>query len=271
MEQTDRLTLLKNILLDEEKETASDLLQKIKDIEQLINDEEKFNQRVEPVIDSRIDSFTKEFPQKFSPLVTDALKKEMQNSQDAVVEALFPIIGKMIKKYIRHEIQLLNERVNRQLSETFSFKKWFSSKTKRQAVAHSAILRTEKPELLQVLVVEKNSGILKASFTNSEFEAVDEDMVAGMLTAIKSFVEDAFNGGNQNLETIDYEFYTLHIQNFHKYYITAVINGTYASETKDKLEDLLLDFAENGVSKDALHDNKILTNELKFFFNGKSI
>ena len=43
-------------------------------------------------------------------------------------------------------------------------------------------------------------------------EAMDEDMVAGMLTAIKSFVEDAFKGGNMELERIDYELFTIHLQ-----------------------------------------------------------
>jgi len=59
-------------------------------------------------------------------------------------------------------------------------------------------------------------------------------MLAGMLTAIKSFVEDAFMSEEQNLETINYELYTLHIQNFYNYYITAVISGPYNATIKQK-------------------------------------
>lgn len=271
MKEQDRLKLLKEILLDDEVSLTSDLVDKINHLETLINEEDQLAKHINPILDSKINNFANELPVKFSPIIVKALKQEINNSQDAVIEALFPIIGKLIKRSIKHEIQLLNERINQQINNTFSFKSWFKSKSKRSAVASEALLKSQNPELLQVLVVEKESGILKASFENTSYESIDKELIAGMLTAIKSFVEDAFKGGDQALETINYEFYTLHIQNFHKYYITAVVNGVYSTQVKDKLEDMILDFAENGVSKEALENDKLFTNELKLFFSGKSI
>ncbi len=271
MEQQDRLKLLKDILLTDEKETTSKLLAKIAKLEEIVEKQEELAKRVDPIVDSKIDLFVKEMPTTISPVITKALKNEIANSQDAVVEALFPIIGKMIKKYVSHEIRLLNERIEKQLSEVFSFKSKFKSKRKRSKIIGDALAASQHPELLQLLVVDKESGILKASYSNSKSETVDKELIAGMLTAIKSFVEDAFKGGNQSLETIEYEFYTLHIQNFHKYYVTAVVNGIYTVEVKDKLEDMILDFAENGVSKEAVNNDKLFSNELKLFFSGKSI
>ena len=69
-------------------------------------------------------------------------------------------------------------------------------------------------------------------------------MVSGMLTAIKSFVEDAFSGGNQNLEAIEYELYTLHIQNFFSYYIAVVVSGNYTRSFESKIENRLLKLSE---------------------------
>jgi len=270
MKQSDRLELLKEILLTEEKEVTSGLAERVAELSRVINEEE-IAKRITPLVDSKIDTLVREMPTKISPVITQALKNEIKNSQDAVVEALFPIMGKMIKRYISNEMKMLNEKINQQLEEALSFKNWFKSKGKRSKIVNDAIMATDKPELLQLLVIDKESGILKASFTNSKAEMMDEELIAGMLTAIKSFVEDAFKGGDQSLETISYEFYTLHIQNFHKYYITAVINGMYTSEIKDKIEDLLLDFAMNGVSKEAVNDNKLFSNELKLFFSDKSI
>lgn len=271
MEQQDRLKLLKDILLTDEKEVTSHLLDKIAKLEQVIEKEDELAKRINPIIDSKLTNFASEIPIKFSPLITKALKNEIDKSQEAVVEALFPIIGKMIKKYISHEIRLLNERIEKQLNEVFSFKDRFRSKRKRSKIIGDTLTASQHPELLQLLVVDKESGILKASYDNSKSETVDKELIAGMLTAIKSFVEDAFKGGDQSLETIQYEFYTLHIQNFHKYYITAVVNGIYTVEVKDKLEDMILDFAENGVSKEAVNNDKLFSNELKLFFSGKSI
>ena len=271
MKQSDRLELLKQILLTDEKEVTDDLSQKVAELSRIVTEEEEIAKRVNPLVDTKIDTFVKEMPTKISPVITQALKNEIKNSQDAVIEALFPIIGKLIKKYIAREMELLNEKINKQLNEAFSFKNWFKSKEQRSKIVTNAFIATDKPELVQLLVIDKESGLLKASHTSTRTETMDEDLIAGMLTAIKSFVEDAFSAGEQSLETISYEFYTLHIQNFHKYYITAVINGIYTNETKDKVEDLLLDFAQNGVSKDAVENNELFSNELKLFFSGKSI
>ena len=61
---------------------------------------------------------------------------------------------------------------------------------------------------------------------------IDKDMIAGMLTAIKSFVEDAFAKEEQSLELIQYEFYNIYIQNLASYYIATVISGSFNSDFK---------------------------------------
>ena len=76
------------------------------------------------------------------------------------------------------------------------------------------------------------------------FTLVDRDMVAGMLTAIKSFVEHAFSKGEQEIETIEYDNYKLLVRNFHTYYIVVVVSGSVSAEFKSMLTDLLLNFAE---------------------------
>jgi hypothetical protein len=73
----------------------------------------------------------------------------------------------------------------------------------------------------QIFVIEKGSGLIISSV--SKQESIDEDMIAGMLTAIKSFVEDAFKRDLQSLELIQYELFEIHIQNFTSYYFAVVI------------------------------------------------
>lgn len=89
-----------------------------------------------------------------------------------------------------------------------------------------------------------------------------------MLTAIKSFVEDAFVKEEQSLELIQYELFNIHIQNFNKYYIAAVISGNFNTQFKNKLENNLLDFVEvnfknskSKPSKMVMDLEKIINNE----------
>jgi len=118
MEKNERLDLLKKILLNEEQEVTRSLASEIEALKKTINTPDELAKKVDPIIRNEISDFTQEH---LSPLVVSSLKEEIKNSQEAVVEALFPIIGKMIKKYIAHEINLLNEKINSQIANAFSF------------------------------------------------------------------------------------------------------------------------------------------------------
>ncbi len=266
MQDQDKLKILRELLFKEEKEFVDSIEKKVEKLTELLNRQEQLSQKVDPIVDEKLKTFAEE---ELGASITEALKEEIKNSQDTVIEALFPIIGKLIKKYIAHEMRLLSEKINKQTKSAFSIKNWFKrSKAKVSGVSDGdlALVQTGKPELLQFFVVEKESGLLITNYTPSGNQIIDEDMVAGMLTAIKSFVEDAFQGGNQNLEHIEYELYNIHIQNFASYYIAVVVSGAYDTAFKDALEDKLLDFAQRHVASKDLKDNRIFDQKIKNYF-----
>ena len=245
MEQKDKLKLLKEILLTEDRVFAQSITKKIEALNSVINKKQNLSEKVDPIIDDKLEDFVKEIPKTLGPTITRTLKEEIKNSQDAVVEALYPILGKMIKKYIQNEMKMLSERINSQVQSSFSAKAWKRKfKAIFSGVKEEDIILADyvKPEIEQIFIIEKDSGILSGSY--SKKETIDKDMISGMLTAIKSFVEDAFSGGNQDLESIEYELYNIHIQNFHSYYIAVVISGAYNQNYKNNLENKLLDFSE---------------------------
>jgi len=269
MEEQDKLRILKDLLLTEEKEYTDSIAKKVEALHQIVHKKRELSTKVDPIIDDKIEKFVEEMPKTLGPTITEVLKEEIKNSQDAVVEALFPIIGKMIKKYVAHEMKLLSANISKQTRQAFSFKNWFR-RTKAKAsgvtLGDLALSDYSKPRLIQMFVVEKGSGILITDYSPLGESAMDKEMIAGMLTAIKSFVEDAFQGGNQDLETIEYELYTIHIQNFYSYYIAAVISGAYNIMFKEVLEDQILDFAKNHTSKRDLENSSLFTKKLKKHF-----
>jgi len=269
MEESDKLKILKELLLSEEKEFADSMSRKIEELTKIVHQKQKLSYKVDPIIDDKLEEFVKEIPETLGPTITQTLKEEIKNSQDAVVEALYPIIGKMIKKYIAQEIKLLSENISRNTKKAFSIKDWFRNrKAKAQGFSEGdlAISDYAKPRLIQMFVVEKNSGILISDYSPLSDNVVDKEMVAGMLTAIKSFVEDAFQGGDQNLQLIEYELYTIHIQNFYSYYIAAVVSGAYTMMFKEVLEDQIIDFATKRISTRDLQNSTLFTNKLKKYF-----
>ncbi len=275
MTENDKLEIIRDILLADERDLTETFANKIESLEHAINTRPELSKRVSPIIEHRLDHFVKDIPRTLGPTITKTLKTEIRKSKTQVVEALYPILGKMVKKYVQQEIKLLSERINKQLESGFSasswqrrLRAWFGGVKEEDLILSEA----NRPRVEQVMVIEKNSGILLGSLNKSE--TIDEDMISGMLTAIKNFVEDAFKQKDQNLELIEYEFYNLHIQNFISYYIVVVISGTYSTVFKDTLQDIIFDLSQNFLSLPNIRASltrEILERELAYYFKNENI
>lgn len=246
VQEEEKLQLLRDILLIDDRQVADAINRRIDLISETIDKKEKLSEKVDPIIEERLTRFVSEIPVSLGPVITQTLKEEIENSKEQVVEALYPIMGKMIKRYIQHEIEMLSENINKKVNNTFSL---ISLKRKVRArftgVRESDLMISEidAPLVNELFVIQKGSGLLLGNYSNTS--RVDKDMISGMLTAIKSFVEDAFDGGEQDLESIEYELYKIHIQNFHTYYIAAVISGTYSRNFENILENKLLKLSKS--------------------------
>jgi hypothetical protein len=267
-EDDNKLKLLREILLIDDREVARAVSQRLDTISETLDQREKLSQKVDPIIEQRLDEFVSEIPSTLGPTITKTLKEQIENSKDQVVEALYPIMGKMIKRYIQNEIKLLSENINKKVNNAFSvagFKRKVRSAFTGVKESDMILAESNSPVIDEVFIIEKGSGLLLGNYSTTE--TMDKDMVSGMLTAIKSFVEDAFSGGSQNLEAIEYELYTIHIQNFFSYYIAVVVSGNYTRSFESELENDLLKLSNklspkiNSLSREAVEE--ILSKHVK--------
>ena len=245
-----RFELLKELLLEEERVKIDSL-----------NDE--FANKVNPLIQEKIEDLRKNFPEYFGGTITETIKYQIKNSQDEVIEALYPIIGKLIKKSIVSEITKLNEKINKAIKETFSFqeriKRLFGKKAN---LSNSEIVLQEvfKPVVEELFVIEKDSGLLKGSYSRGNI--ADKDMVSGMLTAIKSFAEEAFSKEGQNLEDIKFETFQISIHNFKTIYIAIATSGASNSVFNEEIATDITDLAEIILRNRSLLEDEVKLNQL---------
>jgi len=234
-----RFDLLRELLLEEDREKINALSQEI-----LVR--EKVSARVDPLIDEKIEDLRKNFPEYFGDTITETIKTQIRDSQDEVVDALYPIMGKMVKKFIIAEISKLSENINQKVKKTFSFKEVFN-RFKRRASGVSegdAILQDAfQPKIEEVFVIEKDSGILLGNHSTGNI--ANKDMVSGMLTAIKAFAEDAFSKEGQDLEDVKFETFQILLYNFQTVYVAVAASGVLNATFKGKLTDRVNDFAED--------------------------
>jgi hemerythrin len=270
MEQSAAFNQLRKILLEQDEEERQELAQKLNDLDDQLNSREKLEVKLEPILKDQEVHLKKNFSHLFGPQITESISKQIKDSQDEVVEALYPIIGRMIKKYITTEIEKLSEKVDQQMELAFSWegwkiriKAWFSGTPQKELMLSKLI----EPKIEEIFVIERDSGILMGPFSRSE--SVDQDMVAGMLTAIKAFVEDAFTSEKQELESIDYQNYKIVLKGFKSFFIAVVTSGGMSMAFRDKLDDQLIDFADKVLRKarGEEHQEEELSGRLEEFFN----
>lgn len=225
---------------------------------------------VNTVVDKKVEEFKVEFDGQSGKMVTTAIKKQIKESQPDIIDALYPIMGKLITKFLQIELEKLSEGINKQIENTFSVESM-----KRQVFSifgikqDAQILKNaNKPNVEEAYVIEQDSGMLLAEYTNND--SVDNDMVAGMITAIKSFVKDAFYQDGE-LDMIEYGTFKIILYNARKYYLVAALKGVVDSTYKYRVLDYLKIFDENYLSKienqGEQFDNKAASEALTTHFN----
>lgn len=245
-----RFELLKELLLADDRKDFKVLKEEFIEIE-------KFSKKVSPIVDEKIDDLKENFPKYFGKTITETIKVQIRESQDEVVEALYPIMGKLVKKFIVAEITKLSDSINETINNKFSISQIIKRLFKGKRTDSEDVLQEVfEPFIEEVFVIEKDSGLLAGSYSRGQI--ADKDMISGMLTAIKSFVEDAFSKEGQNLEDIKFETFQLSIQNFKSIYIATATSGVINPEFKEELLDHI-----NNLAEIILRDRSYLSDEEK--------
>lgn len=244
-------------------------------INALIEDKEQLSTKVSPIVEDHIEHLKQNFPKEFTAVIDKQIERKLKGSQEEILNVITPVLGKLIRKSITHQFQMLKERIDKQVRNTFSKQGIFGRIFRFRNKKSEEILSEMDPLIIEeVYVIQRDSGLLIGSASTQK--TMDQDMIAGMFTAIKAFVEDAFKREKEELEMIEYDHYRIFIQNFYSYYIAVAMSGSISATEKDDIATKLYDFAELELKKipkdidDSL--NTRISEKLKnYFFDTENI
>lgn len=163
-----------------------------------------------------------------SPVLSQAIQVQIRESRQSIVEALFPIIGEMAQRYIGEFFRELQRNIDARLKSTFTPEQAARRATARMRGVSAADLemRDALPfNVVEIFLIQGGSGLLLAR-TGSD-EAVDSDLISGMLTAVRSFMHDSFGQqeGHDPMDEIQYGEQRIIIQDGRLCYLAVVIRG----------------------------------------------
>ena len=250
---------LRHLILSDDRERRAEIERRLTELEEVIKRDD-FQDKLEPFLEEQLVYLQKNFPELFGKHLGTAIKVQIRESQSEIIDALYPIIGKLISKYLRTEIERISQQIDQRLQDPFSFsslklrlKAFFTGVSYQELLLES----TSKPTVEEVFVIDAESGLPKGHFSLNDIS--HPDMVAGMLTGIKHFVEHAFEKTDEELNTLEYEKYKILLHTFENFYIATVVAGNLNAVFEQNLQDTVFEFCQ----KHPIVKESMITQETK--------
>ena len=279
---------LRTLLLNQEQEEIHLLKIALESLLKETRDPEQIIQKLVPLI-SQIFSLTlqnnkTDFIKVFSPIIGELLKNTIENSsaeiavimapimgkmikevvkneRDEIVDALYPVMGNMVGKFVAETFKNLMLEINQKVQSTFSFemlKRKITAKIKGISETELLLQTSSRSYIIQnVFLIHKETGILISERTASGIASIEPEMVASMLTAIRSFVNDWISKNTNHFELNEIEFgdSTIRLEVAGCCYLAIVLKGTINLEGQQRIVKVLEQLVEK--------NSQIITN-----FNG---
>jgi outer membrane protein OmpA-like peptidoglycan-associated protein len=187
--------------------------------------------------------------QALAPEMGKAITAQIELERDAMVDALYPVIGSTISKYMAEAIKTINEKVSNTLSFE-GFKRKIRSKV--QGVSEAELILQESiPFTVQaIFLIHKASGLVISEAQHSGNYQLESEMVAGMLTALRSFVNECIvqPGEISELNQIEYGDSKIMLEVAGYCYMAVVIKGeppqSFIDKVRQTVSNLILNYAQ---------------------------
>ena len=187
-----------------------------------------------------------------TPPVERAITASVSRNPGPLADALFPVMGPAIRKAVAASLAAMLESLNRTLEQSMSWRSlvWrIEALRTGKSFGEVMLLHTLVYRVEQVFLIERTSGLLLQHVREGVDEVRDVDMVSGMLTAIRDFVQDSFRvAQTDGLEALKVGELSVWIEQGPHAVIAAVIRGasprTFRNTLQSALERIHLEFAD---------------------------
>lgn len=238
---------LRQILLQDDLIKLRKLETDIFDLQQTIADKESLIASLDPVIaellERKIAVSKDEMAEALAPVMGEAIRLQVAEAKDDVIDALYPVIGKVIRKSVAETMKKFVDSVNQRIEQTLRsrlFNKRVQSKL--TGIPESQlILKDALPfKIEEIFLIHKESGLLISHVSSQEAEVkVNEEMISGMLTAIRDFVAEAFAAREEgDLDEIQFGGNKILLEMGRYFYFAFVVSGFPPVDFQDEVRKL---------------------------------
>jgi outer membrane protein OmpA-like peptidoglycan-associated protein len=204
---------LKSLLLGEEQQALSDIEGTVRRHDLRIGDDQALQRSVASILadafrDADVQNH-RELAAAIAPVMVAAIRREIRNASDEVVDAMYPIMGRLIRAYVasalRDFIEETNRRIEGGLSARF-IRLRIKSLATRTPYRTLLIREGQNLRVASIYLINRNSGTLLDAW-NADPAAPDlrgdDHLIGGMLTAINNFAAESLAESESELRALD--------------------------------------------------------------------
>lgn len=180
-----------------------------------------------------------------APVLGDAIRRKIRDARDEMIEALYPIIGQVVVRAVSEAIRDLARTVDARMRTSFSPRAlWRRLRARLGGVSGAEMaLRESLPfEVAEVFLIHRETGLLLRHISPRPETSPDSDLISGMLTAIRDFVQDAFGRGDEGqLDEIQYGERRVLIEAAQHAYLAVVVDGIEPAGFRAEMRERIIE------------------------------
>lgn len=244
--QDDELRRLKSLLLRPEKNQLDQVQSDLDKIALRVGSPENLEAATAEIL---VEAFRRaegsqhrELANAVAPVVVAAIRAEIKNSKDMMVEALYPITGRLVAAAVSKAFSDLVVNINSKIESLVSSRqlKWrVKAILSRRSLSEVAMAESHRPTLRKLIILERGSGVLSAYWDREPDNSKNPDLISGMIAAITEFSANVFDKQAGELRSLDFGSGRIFLQASARTIVAAEIAGPVTSEDESKLNEYL--------------------------------
>ena len=182
-----------------------------------------------------------------APVVVAAIRSEIHNSRDMMVEALYPITGRLVAAAVSNAFKDLIATINQRLDAALSAENWrlrVKSVVTGRPLAELALAEALGVSFVRLLLLERGSGRLLAHWGADGPADENPDLVSGMIAAITEFATTVLNDRGGELRTLDLGASQIYLRASQRVILAGELVGAASRDDMRRMEGAFLDLVE---------------------------
>jgi outer membrane protein OmpA-like peptidoglycan-associated protein len=194
-------------------------------------------------------------------MVVSAIRNEIRNSRDMMVEALYPITGRLVSAAVANAFRELVVVLQQRIDAVTSARQWrwrARAWMTGRPVSEIALAEAGGFRINRLLLIERGSGRLLASWHTAPESDQAPELLGGMIAAITDFSVHALSGAGE-LRTLDFGGREVVLRASPRTIVAAECAGVLTPESNAKIDEAFLKLVD-GIDHGRPVDEAVLAN-----------